>query len=286
MEIAYFFNIKDLPNNPLFAVRKICDEFDSMDEYFRISQEKVRGFYELNDEMKDIYFDFYNVLKNIQEKHELDYVPIELYTIDPNQNTCIEFIRRTFEVTRKQIAEPLEKYKEVRKFLDSKNRIANTMGFIQEENRRVERIKHYLHEINELKECAQDFIEANEVLYISPNASAALSRRCLQYIIREKAQIRKNTLDNEIQELLSSNTLPSYIAESVDAVRVIGNFAAHPQKSSNTDRILPVEEGEAEWVLDVVEALLDHYFIKPHLVSKKKDLFNRKLTEAGKKRLL
>lgn len=108
----------------------------------------------------------------------------------------------------------------------------------------------------------------------------------MQLLLREKAQIRKKTLNDQIQELLSSNTLPSYIAESVDAVRVIGNFAAHPEKSISTNKILPVEEGEAEWVLEVVYSLLDHYFIKPYEISKKKDSVNKKLMELGKRRLL
>ena len=34
----------------------------------------------------------------------------------------------------------------------------------------------------------------------------------------------------EIQELLDGGKLPTYIAESIDAVRNIENFAAHPLK--------------------------------------------------------
>jgi hypothetical protein len=36
--------------------------------------------------------------------------------------------------------------------------------------------------------------------------------------------------------------------ESIDAVRNIGNFAAHPQKSTATGEILEVEFGESEWL--------------------------------------
>lgn len=169
MSVEFFLNIKDLPNNPLFAVKSICDAFDSMiDSSFKNEQGEVNGIYEVSDQMKDIFFDFYHVLKNIQEKYELIYVPIGLYTIDPNDRDCCEFIRRTFLVTREEIAKPLNKHQEVKKFLDSKNRISNTMGLFQEENRRVETIKRYLDEIDELREYAQDFIEANETLYISP----------------------------------------------------------------------------------------------------------------------
>jgi len=55
----------------------------------------------------------------------------------------------------------------------------------------------------------------------SPKASAALSRRCLQQIIREKAGITKRDLNAEIDELLKSKQLPQHLAENVDAVRTV-----------------------------------------------------------------
>jgi hypothetical protein len=132
-------------------------------------------------------------------------------------------------------------------------------------------------------EFAEDFIEANRVLPISPKASAALSRRCLQHIIREKAKITRATLDQEITELLSRGTLPSHLAEAIDAVRHIGNFAAHPQKSTSSGEILDVEPGEAEWNLDVIEGMFDFYFVQPEKLKQKKAALNAKLAEAGKK---
>ncbi|MEM7595958.1 MAG: hypothetical protein AAF383_31395, partial [Cyanobacteria bacterium P01_A01_bin.83] len=129
MTVEYFLNIKDLPNNPLLAVKSICDAFDSMINSHFKNEQGVYEIYEVSAQLKDIFLDFYHVLKNLQEKYELIYVPIRLYTIDSNDINCYEFIRRTFLKTREQIAEPLNKHQEVKKFLDSKNRIANTMGF-------------------------------------------------------------------------------------------------------------------------------------------------------------
>ena len=57
--------------------------------------------------------------------------------------------------------------------------------------------------------------------------------------------------------------LPSHIADSLDAVRNIGNFAAHPAKSQATGEVVPVEPGEAEWTLDTLEELFDFYFVSP-----------------------
>ncbi len=130
---------------------------------------------------------------------------------------------------------------------------------------------------------AEDYVEACLVLSDSPKASAALSRRCLQLILREIAKVKPRELANEIQEVIDRGTLPSHIVEVIDAVRHIGNFAAHPLKSDKSGEIIPVEPGEAEWNLDVLEALFDFYFVQPSIIQKKKDALNQKLKEAGKK---
>jgi hypothetical protein len=120
------------------------------------------------------------------------------------------------------------------------------------------------------------------VLGDSPKASAALSRRCLQNVLREAAKVKPSDLSTEIQEVLNSRALRSDIGEGLDAVRVIGNFAAHPIKSKQTGEIMQVEMGEAEWNLDVLESLFDFYFVQPAILKEKKDALNKKLTEAGK----
>ena len=75
---------------------------------------------------------------------------------------------------------------------------------------------------------AEDYKEACLVLSDSPKASAALSRRCLQNLLRNVAGVNPSDLANEIQEVLNKKQLPSHLADLIDAVRVVGNFAAHP----------------------------------------------------------
>ncbi len=127
---------------------------------------------------------------------------------------------------------------------------------------------------------AAGYREACDVFAGSANASAALSRRYLQLLLREVAGVKASDLSKEIDAVLPS--LPSAIAEAVDAVRVIGNFAAHPIKSTNTGEIVDVEPGEAEWSLDVLESLFDFYFVQPAKLAAKKAEMNKKLTDAGK----
>jgi len=109
---------------------------------------------------------------------------------------------------------------------------------------------------------ASDYNEAALVLADSPKASAALSRRCLQHFLRDVAKITASDLSREIDEIIASGVLPSNISDELDKVRIIGNFAAHPNKSTSTGVILGVEPGEAEWNLEVLEDLFDFYFVR------------------------
>jgi Domain of unknown function (DUF4145) len=129
---------------------------------------------------------------------------------------------------------------------------------------------------------ACDYAEACLVLPDSAKAAAALGRRCLQNLLRDFVRVKHGNLSDEIQQVLDAGKLPSALHESIDAIRNIGNFAAHPTKSTQTGMILDVEPGEAEWTLDVLEELFDFYFVLPAVIQKKKDAFNRKLQEAGK----
>lgn len=126
----------------------------------------------------------------------------------------------------------------------------------------------------------KDFLEAAAVLPKSPQASAALTRRCLQHLLHDEAGTKSKELADQIKEVTPS--LPPSLATQLDAVRNIGNFAAHPQKSTNSGEIIEVEPQEAEWNLDVLEELFDHYFVKPALLQKRKDALNQKLSEVGK----
>jgi len=128
-------------------------------------------------------------------------------------------------------------------------------------------------------EVADDFVEACMVLPFSPKASAALSRRCLQQVLAKKAGATGDLYD-QIQEVVDSKQLPSHVAENLDYVRVIGNFAAHASKSKTTGKIVAVEPGEAEWNLDVLESLFDFYYVLPAKAKVKRDALEQKRNDA------
>jgi hypothetical protein len=106
----------------------------------------------------------------------------------------------------------------------------------------------------------REYNEAFLTINISPKASAALSRRCLQMVIHNEERISKRNLDEEIKALFALNKIPKYLVDDLDYIRKIGNFAAHPKKSDNTGEIVETEPGEAEWSLRILEELLLFYF--------------------------
>lgn len=128
----------------------------------------------------------------------------------------------------------------------------------------------------------KDFVEASTIVKLSPKASAALSRRILQAVLHDHFNIKERDLSKEIEKFISSVDMPSYLKETIDVVRQIGNFAAHPMKSQSTGQIVDVEPGEAEWLLDALEALFDFAFVQPKRLEAKRNKLNEKLKDLGK----
>ncbi|MGA2522602.1 MAG: DUF4145 domain-containing protein [Candidatus Bathyarchaeia archaeon] len=129
------------------------------------------------------------------------------------------------------------------------------------------------------KPLQDDFLEAAAVLQISEKASAALSRRCLQLLLNDKG-FNQRDLSEQIDAAIPK--LPTSLGENLDAVRNIGNFAAHPLKSKDTGLIVDVEPEEAEWTLEVLEGLFDFFYVQPVRAKAKQDKLNAKLASLRK----
>jgi len=110
------------------------------------------------------------------------------------------------------------------------------------------------------KPIIEDYEEACLVLVDSPKASATLSRRCLQGIIRDYWRISKNRLFDEINELQSKIDPSTWLA--IDAVRSIGNIGAHMEKDINL--IIDVDPGEAEILIQLLETLFKEWYVNRH----------------------
>lgn len=105
-----------------------------------------------------------------------------------------------------------------------------------------------------------DYGEACLIKDLSPKASATLSRRALQGVIRDFWGIKKSRLVDEINDLKGKIDQSTW--EAIDAVRSIGNIGAHMEKDINL--IIDVEPDEAELLIGLIEILLKDWYIARH----------------------
>jgi len=105
-----------------------------------------------------------------------------------------------------------------------------------------------------------DYEEACAIVWLSPKASATLSRRCLQSMIRDFWKVNETTLYNEISALESKVDKAQW--NVLNALRKLGNIGAHPE--SDVNLIIDIEPDEAAKLLKVIELLIKQWYIKRH----------------------
>lgn len=106
----------------------------------------------------------------------------------------------------------------------------------------------------------QDYEEACAIVDLSPKASATLSRRCLQGMIRDFWGINESNLHKAIEAL--KGKVPDIQWRVIDGVRKIGNIGAHMEKDINL--IVDIEPSESEKLLKLIEHLLEQWYISRH----------------------
>jgi hypothetical protein len=105
-----------------------------------------------------------------------------------------------------------------------------------------------------------DYEEACKIVALSPKASATLSRRCLQGMILDFWSVTKNRLVDEIDAIKSNVDTVTW--DAIDALRKVGNIGAHMEKDINL--IVDVEAGEAEALIELIETLMQEWYINRH----------------------
>lgn len=167
-----------------------------------------------------------------------------LYIVCPNRN-CLEYtIKISFftreEIVDKHVGRDYQKGKEILVCqLRPKGNAKPFPDYIPENLR-------------------QDYQEACLILDDSPKASATLSRRCLQGIIRQYYGITKETLNLEIFEL--EEELAPNLWEAVDSIRKVGNIGAHSEK--DVSKIVDVKPEAASALIKLIELLFEETYIK------------------------
>lgn len=112
----------------------------------------------------------------------------------------------------------------------------------------------------------EDYVEACLIRELSPKASATLIRRCLQGMIRDFAGISKKQLIDEIKALRAAvedgtadRSITPETVEAIDHIRGVGNIGAHMEK--DIDHIVPVDPGEAQALIELVEMLFEEWYV-------------------------
>lgn len=111
----------------------------------------------------------------------------------------------------------------------------------------------------------KDYEEACKIAHLSPNASAVLSRRCLQSMIRDFCNIKETNLHKEIEKLKTSVEeckIPSVTEESIQAIdniREMGNIGAHIKKP--TGILIDIEPEEATLLIQLIETLFKDWYV-------------------------
>lgn len=129
----------------------------------------------------------------------------------------------------------------------------------------------------------KEFAEAEAVLAVSPNASAALSRRVLQRLLREHAGVTGRNLEKEIDAFLETSP-PSHIAGALHDVRGIGNTGAHGTYDE-AGTIFDVSDDEAAYTLETVHGLLDFLIVAPAKTAEARASFNERRRARGVREL-
>ncbi len=107
------------------------------------------------------------------------------------------------------------------------------------------------------KAIKDDYEEACLIKDLSPKASATLSRRCLQGMIRDFYKVKAKNLYLEIDGI--KDKVDPLIWKSIDATRKIGNIGAHMEK--DIDLIIDVEPKEAALLINLIEVLIKDWYI-------------------------
>ena len=102
-----------------------------------------------------------------------------------------------------------------------------------------------------------DYEEACLIRDLSPKASATLSRRCLQGILRDFWKVKPGRLVDEIEQV--KDKIDPITWDAIEAVRKLGNIGAHMEK--DIDVIVDVDPEDAGLLIGLFETLLKEWYV-------------------------
>jgi hypothetical protein len=127
-------------------------------------------------------------------------------------------------------------------------------------------------------EIRKSYQEACAILELSPKASAAMSRRCLQGMVRNFWKIPKAKLGNLGAEIsYIKDAIPEATVTDIINVRKIGDIGAHMDK--NIDFSIDLSPGESQILIELLETLFEDWYILRHQKELRRTNMNRMVAE-------
>jgi hypothetical protein len=131
-------------------------------------------------------------------------------------------------------------------------------------------------------EMARDYQEASMILELSPRMSAVLSRRILADLLEVYARLDNYRLSNRIDSFTGDSSHPRPVRENMHTLRSMADFAAHTKHDKDDQVvIIDITDEEAEWTLNIVDRLFEHFIVTPAKDAEMRASFNKKREAAG-----
>ena len=112
-------------------------------------------------------------------------------------------------------------------------------------------------------EFESEYLTACEILALSPESSAAISRRLLQRFFTAQSGAENIELSEAIRAATDSPEMQPYLREALRTLVALAKLEPESEKSLRPHTLLPVQPGEAEWTLDVLQNLLEAHYVQP-----------------------
>jgi len=124
---------------------------------------------------------------------------------------------------------------------------------------------------------AAEYQAACQVVFYSPEASAAISRRSLHRFLATHVHAGHGGLADQIRQAVIAPELPAYLKQALQKLAQVAKLEPDSAKSLRPEAMISVEPGEVEWLLDVLQAFFDLYFVQPARMHRRQDVLEEKI---------
>jgi hypothetical protein len=127
-----------------------------------------------------------------------------------------------------------------------------------------------------------DYLEAAALLDLSPRMSAVLSRSILADLMEKYLDLTDFGLNERINKFRTDSQQPQRLRDGAHHFREIGDFGSHTQRNDQ-DQIIPVDRGDAEWMLGYLDRFLEYYVVSPERDRLMLGKWDKNIADAGRK---